>query len=340
MSHGGPHDVSVIVPSRNRSDLLASCLRATLAQTHPSFEVVIVDDASTDDSVETVRREAPAARLVKLDSNQGFAAAANAGARAATGRFLAFLNSDAEPEATWLEELAAALERHPRAASVEPKTLRWDDPGVLDGAGLGMTWSLKAYRRGAGARAEEFEVEQEVFATSATASLWRADAFRRLGGFDPSFFAYYEDVDLGFRARSRGYEAWYVPTAVVLHRGGASSETDDSWRLRCSVANRWATVLKNVPSGWLARRAPSIVAGELMWLAASVARGHGQAHLGAYVRVLRCLSLSRAARRQTLRLDEHDIHELTRLVHLRFPPMPPRREASPVRGAATPRGVT
>src|SRR5688572_8638342 len=88
-------EISVVAPSRNRPDLLAACLRALTAQTHPSFEIVVVDDASSDDPTDTVRRHAPAARLIELGENRGFAAAANEGARAATGRYIAFLNTDA-----------------------------------------------------------------------------------------------------------------------------------------------------------------------------------------------------------------------------------------------------
>jgi GT2 family glycosyltransferase len=330
------YEISVVVPSRNRCDLLAACLRALMAQTHPSFEIVVVDDASTDASVETVRREAPGARLVELDTNAGFAAAANTGARAATGRYVAFLNSDAEPEPTWLEALAAGLERHTRAASVEPKTLRYEPPDAVDGAGLSMTWSLKAYRRGAGERdARRYETEEEVFASSATASLWRADAFRTLGGFDESFFAYYEDVDLGFRARRLGYEAWYVPSAVVRHWGAGSSGGDESWKVRRSVTNRWATVVKNAPGSWLRRRAPTILAGELMWIAGSLARGHLRAHLRAYRRVLRSLPSWLEARRRVLP-SRAQASDLSRLVHSRFPPLPPRSPGVAATGSRGP----
>jgi GT2 family glycosyltransferase len=325
MSAREPCEVSVVIPSRNRCDLLMPCLRAVALQTHPSFETIVVDDASTDGSAAAVCDHFPHVRLIERRRRTGFAAAANAGAAAATGRFLAFLNSDAEPEPGWLEALQEALEHHPRAAAVEPKTLRFAEERVLDGAGLSMTWSLKAFRRGAGEPDDgRYDTEEEVFAASGTASMWRADVFRRLGGFDESFFTYYEDVDLGFRARRLGYEAWYVPAAVVRHRGAASSGGDPDARLRHSVANRWATVVKNSPARWLWARAPSIVAGEAMWLLGSAARGRLRAHLQAYGRVRRSLPLWLEARRALAREGRILPADLSHLVETRFPPLPRR----------------
>lgn len=257
--------VSVVVPNLDGASLLPHCLAALERQRFEDFEVVVVDNGSRDGSVELVRGRLPSARVVELGHNRGFAGGANAGAAAAAGRYLAFLNNDAEPRTDWLAELVACRERHRRAASVASKILRRDDPSVIDGAGDAMTRSLKAYRRGAGEPdGAPFDLDAQVFSASGTACLWDAAIFDSLGGFDESYFAYYEDVDLGFRARLAGYECWYAPRAVVIHVGAATARHVEGLDHRYSVRNRWATVIKDAPGEWLVRNAHLVALGELL----------------------------------------------------------------------------
>src|SRR5262249_47615647 len=267
--------VSVVIPNRDGKAVLGRCLASLAEQTLRDFEVIVVDNGSTDGSGELVRESFPEVRLVELDGNRGFAGGANSGAEVARGSSIAFLNNDTEADRTWLAELSACLERHPRAASAASKVLRLDDPRVLDGAGDAMTRSLKAYRRGQGELDDgQFDREEQVFSASATACLWRAGDFLRLRGFDADFFAYYEDVELGFRARHAGRECWYAPRAVVYHVGAATSGR--RWRefeSLFAVRNRWMTIAVNAPAAWLVRNAPAVVLGELVSLARATMRG-------------------------------------------------------------------
>jgi len=326
--------VSVVVPNWNGRPFLVRCLAALRRQTLPPADVVIVDGGSSDGSLESVRADFPDVRLVALDRNVGFAAAANAGAQAAAGEHVAFLNNDAEPEPAWLEELVACLERHPKAASVACRCLQLEDARRLDGAGDSMTWSLKAYRRGAGEPdGPRYAVEEEVFSASGTACLWRASVFAELGGFDEDFFAYYEDIDLGFRARLAGHECWYAPRAVVRHVGAASASADSArFHTSLSVRNRWATVVKNAPARWLAQHAPVIVVGEALWLGRSLLRGDLGAHLQAYATLVHELRFWRAKRRAVQAFGEGWGVGLERL---RAPRLPPR---SAIRTRALTRG--
>ena len=206
------------------------------------------------------------------------------------------------------------------ARSIACRVLRLDDAMVVDGAGDEMTWSLKAYRRGAGEPdGPLFDEERQVFSASGTASLWRRDVFEVLGGFDEDFFAYYEDVDLGFRARLADYECWYAPQARLGHIGGASRHlgprgVDGA----LAVRNRWATAIKNAPRSWLVGKAPWIVAGEALWLARSTRERALSEHLAAYRRLARERRLW-ARKRQTASRAE----AAQTLVRRQLPPQPP-----------------
>jgi GT2 family glycosyltransferase len=256
---------SVVIPNWNGRKFLERCLGALRRQTVGALEVLVVDNASSDDSVELVERDFPEVEVVRLDENVGFAAAMNEGIRRASSANVAFLNNDTEPDDRWLEELLACLDRHPRAAAATSKVLMLDRPGTLDDTGDFVWPSLLPYARGHGEPdAGQYEIEEQIFSPSGAAALWRTAALDEIGLFDETFFAYYEDVDLGFRARLAGYECWYAPRAIVLHHRGGSSG-DDAFTLYHHVRNRWLLLGKDAPTGLLARNLARIAAGEVIW---------------------------------------------------------------------------
>ena len=314
--------VTVVVPTAGESEFLEACLAGLQAQRFRSFETSVVLNPAPARTTERLRRRFPDTALTSLPERKGFGTAANAGASAARSEFLAFLNDDAEPAPDWLAELVACAQRHPRAASIACKVVRRDDPRVLDGAGDSLTFSLKAHRRGLGERDEgQYETEEEVFSASGTACLWRADAFRALGGFDESFFAYYEDVDLGFRARLAGYESWYAPRAVVRHAGAAT--TTEAWaefENFHAVRNRWMTIVKNAPARWLLAHSGDIAAGELLSLGRALVLRRAKLSLRAYADVVRNRGLLVRQRRDIQGSARVSCRELYRLVLARVPP--------------------
>jgi GT2 family glycosyltransferase len=273
---------SVVIPNWNGRKFLERCLGALRRQTADDLEVLLVDNASSDDSVELVERDFPEVEVVRLHENVGFASAMNAGIRRASGTNVAFLNNDTEPDERWLEELLACLDRHPRAAAATSKVLMLDQPGTLDDTGDFVWPSLLPYARGHGEPdTGQYDDEEQIFSPSGAAALWRADALAEIGLFDETFFAYYEDVDLGFRARLAGYECWYAPRAVVLHhRGGTSG--DNEFTLYHHARNRWLLLGKDAPAGLLARNLPRIVAGEATWWSRARQSGNFRPLLRAY----------------------------------------------------------
>jgi GT2 family glycosyltransferase len=290
---------SVVVPNLNGAHFLEPCLASLARQTLAADDVIVVDNGSTDGSVELVRERYPEVRLISFTENRGFAAAMNAGIAEARAGLVAFLNNDAFAEPTWLEELAACLARHPAAAAATSKLLLADEPGRLDGAGDGLTRSFLPYVRGHGEPDDgRYGDEVEVFGASGAAAVWRASVLRELGGFDERFFAYYEDVDLSFRARLRDYEIWYAPRSVVRHTRGGTAGQHVDFALFHPVKNRWFMIVKNVPTGVVVGRLPAIAAGEALFWGRTIRRRAPRALVSAYREVVRRWPELRRERRE------------------------------------------
>jgi GT2 family glycosyltransferase len=211
---------SVVIPTYNGRHLLETCL-ASIERHRPesiALEVIVADDASTDDTASWLARHHPEVRLVRLAANGGFCQAANAGIRAARGRFIQLLNNDTEVTPGWLEA-GLALFDDPKVGSVAPLVLMRSDPTRVDSAGDGYALTGWPYKRGHGqpARLWENRPEEQVFGASASSAFYRASALRMVGGFDPAYGSYYEDVDLAFRLRWVGYSCVFTPKCRVLH---------------------------------------------------------------------------------------------------------------------------
>ena len=246
--------VSVVIPNWNGGHWLDPCLDALETQTFRDFEVVVVDNGSTDDSLDRLRRRrdagALALRLVELSENVGFAAGINAGIATCTVEYIAALNNDTEPCAGWLSALVAALDAHPAAGSAASAMLCLAEPDRIDTIGDGYRWDGRAYKIGTGSPASRIPAEPfQVFGACAGAALYRRRMLDEIGLFDERYFAYMEDVDLALRARLAGWTCLCVPKAVVLHAGSGSSGGGMSdFSVRLTTKNIYATILKSVPA--------------------------------------------------------------------------------------------
>jgi GT2 family glycosyltransferase len=311
-----PPTVSVVIPNLNGRHLIGRCLERLREQTVTDFETIVVDNGSEDDSVAFMESHFPEAQVVALGANRGFAGGMNAGIGRGRGAYVAFLNNDAEANPSWLEELIACLDRHPRAAAATSKLLLADRRNTIDGAGDCLTPSFLPYPRGHGEPDRgQFDEEVEVFSPAGAASLWRRSALDDVGLFDERFFAYYEDVDLGFRARLRGYECWYAPKAVAYHHRGATAGTHTVFTLFHPLKNRWFLILKNAPRRLLLRNAFLLMLGEgYLWLRALRARKPSVV-IRAYSEVLRNLRAIRYERQRiqkNRRIAHKDLVQLLR----------------------------
>lgn len=217
-----PLAVSIIILNYEGRTWLEKCLNSAVAELAADCELIVVDNGSTDGSVEFVQQSFPSVRVLPLGRNTGFAAGNNAGAQAASGHYLAFLNNDAAPQPGWLSALRRALDRDPDVALAASCIVFMHDPAIVDSAGDGITRWGGAFKRGHGGPVREARGGGDVFGACGAAFLVRRGAFQELGGFDSAFFAVYEDVDLSYRFQLRGFRCTYVPDAVVHHAGSGT----------------------------------------------------------------------------------------------------------------------
>jgi len=282
--------VALLIVNWNGADLLRRCLESVRDQRRPPDHVIVVDNASTDDSIARAEPQLGSVEVIKLHTNTGFAHANNVGARAARNfDALALMNPDVVADPGWLEALVAAAGADPRAAGFASRMLMASAPR-LDGAGDSYHVSGRAWRRGHGMEATAGPQENvDTFGPCAAAALYRRDAFEEVGGFDERFFCYFEDVDLAFRLRLRGYTCRYVHAAVVRHTVSAVSGYRSDFALYHGERNAIWTFVKNMPAPLLWMYLPQHLVLNAAMLLFHSWRGKGKVVLKAKVDALQGL---------------------------------------------------
>ncbi|QEH37863.1 N-acetylglucosaminyl-diphospho-decaprenol L-rhamnosyltransferase [Aquisphaera giovannonii] len=252
---------SIVIPTFNGRELLETCLASIHRHLPPDrardVEVIVSDDASTDGTAEWLAAAFPSVRVLRRETNGGFCAAANAGIEVARGHFIQLLNNDTEVTAGWIESGLAPF-ADPTVGSVAPLVLVRSEPWRVDSAGDTYTLSGWPAKRGHGQPAERWAARpaDEVFAASGSSAFYRAEALRRVGGFDPLLGSYYEDVDLGFRLRWAGYRCLYSPRCRILHEISATYDHGRPSLQRRMARNAELVFWSNMPAG---RLGPAIV---------------------------------------------------------------------------------
>lgn len=241
-------EVSVIIPNFNGMAYLDGVLSGLECQTVHNFEVILVDNGSSDGSCAFVASEYPWVHMIELPENFGFCKAVNEGIRASKTPYVLLLNNDIEVTPDFIEEMTAAIKRHKKAFSCAARMIQFHDRDKLDDAGdyyCALGW---AYARGKGKDIHKYETEQKIFASCAGAAIYRREVFEKIGYFDEEHFAYLEDMDVGYRARIHGYENWYIPKAMVYHVGsGTSGSRYNHFKTRYSSRNNVYLIYKNMP---------------------------------------------------------------------------------------------
>jgi GT2 family glycosyltransferase len=244
--------VVVVIVNWNAGSLLRRCIEAVKAQSLRPGRIVVIDNGSSDGSLEAIGDDEEWLDIVRLGRNAGFAEANNIALErfGDAYRWFALLNPDAFPEPGWLQALVTASRKRQDAAVFASRLMRAESQEEVDGAGdcyhvSGLVWRIGHGQR---RKADEGNELKEVFSACAAAALYKSDVLRDVGAFDPAYFCYLEDVDLGFRLRLAGYKCVYVPDAVVCHIGSATTGGKNSdFAVYHGHRNLVWTYFKNMP---------------------------------------------------------------------------------------------
>lgn len=271
---------SVVIPNYNGIRYLKNCLLSLQKCEGEDFEVIVVDNGSTDGSDLLPDSLKLNVRLIKLNENTGFAHAVNVGIREAKGEYVILLNNDTEVESGFVLKLTEALKKNRKAFSASAMMVDMNNREVLDGAGdyyCALGW---AFAYGKGKKTEECDKGRKIFSSCAGACIYDKAKLEITGLFDELHFAYLEDVDLGYRARIAGFDNIYEPAAVVYHAGsGFSGSRYNEFKIKLSSRNSVYLILKNMPILQLIINLPFIVFGYLIKTLFFVLKGYGKVYL-------------------------------------------------------------
>jgi GT2 family glycosyltransferase len=256
-----PH-ASVVIINYNGLRFLADLLESLERQTLSPFHTLLIDNASSDQSITYVRNHFSWVEVLAQNHNLGFARAGNVGMAHLRSEFVALLNTDMKVEPSWLEELVKPALGNPEVAAVASKLRLYSNPTRLNGVGgamnyLGYTWDRGMFELDEG----QYDQPAEVLFASAGAGLFRRSIFLDTGGFDERFFMYHEDVDFGWRLWLLGFRVITAPRAVAYHHFGGSTRQEQglAWRELIGERNNIRALLKNYEPGNLARALRGLV---------------------------------------------------------------------------------
>lgn len=288
------HKITVVIPNYNGIKYLKKCLESLYAQDAdtPDYQVLIVDNASADGSVEQAEELFPQARIIRLETNTGFCHAVNVGINESDSPYIILLNNDTEVKSGFIKALYHAIEKDAKIFSVSARMLMWDRPDLLDGAGdlyNALGW---AFARGKGRRATKYDKPVRIFSSCGGAVIYRRSILEKIGLFDELHFAYLEDLDLGYRARIHGYYNVYEPGAEVLHYGSASTGSRyNEFKTKLASANNVYVIYKNMPILQIMWNLPFLFMGFVVKWLFFVRKGMGKTYLlGLQTGWKRCLS--------------------------------------------------
>jgi GT2 family glycosyltransferase len=252
--------VTIIIPNYNGLHFMEPCFDALAKQTCQDYELLVVDNGSTDGSPEWLKEHGIPSIL--LPTNTGFSGAVNEGILAAKTDYVILLNNDTEPEPDYVAELLKAIEASPRIFSVSPKMIQLYHKDLMDDGGDMYSIMGWAYQRGVGQEIERYDRPCHVFSACAGAAIYRRSVFDEIGLFDEMHFAYLEDIDVGYRAKIAGYYNRYCPTAQVYHVGsGTSGSKYNAFKVRLAARNNVYLNYKNMPAPQLLVNSLPIAAG-------------------------------------------------------------------------------
>ena len=299
--------VSVVIVNYNGKKYLNNCLLSLRDQTYRNFEVIFVDNASGDGSVEYVKDNFPFTCIIENPENYGFAKGNNIGIGASKGELIATLNNDTEVTPGWIEELVKAMRSQKDIGMCASKMLFMRKRGVINSTGIcisrsGACWDRGMFEQDCG----QYESAGEVFGPCAGAAMYRKSMLDEIGLFDEDFHAYMEDADLAFRGRLAGWKCLYAPGAVVYHYHGGTAGYASDYTIYYGNRNIVWNSIKNFPSRLLITSLPWIIGRNLVVIPYYFLNGHAKAILQSKLDAIKGIP-KMLAKRSHCMVDENEI---------------------------------
>ena len=287
---------SIVIPNYNGEKFMETCLESLKKQTEKSFEIIIVDNASADKSIDIAEKmfedyPEKILKIIKLDKNYGFSRAVNEGIKASDAPYVILLNNDTETDKNFVHEMLKGIRKSKKIFSCASKMIQFNDRKKIDSAGDYYTLIGCTYTYGYGDDPDKYNQEKEIFSSCAGAAIYRKKLFDKIGYFDEKHFAYLEDVDIGYRARIYGYKNVFLPDAVVYHVGsGSSGSRYNEFKVRLAARNNVYLNYKNMPLFQLIINYPFILAGKLLKFAFMCRKGLGNTYIKGVIEGYRVIS--------------------------------------------------
>lgn len=241
--------VNVIIPNWNGIKLLKICLPSLRRQTFKDFEIIVIDNGSSDGSVDFIKKNYPEIHLIKLKKNIGFSPAINLGIKNGNGEYFVLINNDTKVDKDCLKRLVEAADKHSEAGMIACKMLNFNQPELIDSAGDYIDAVGHANNIGLGEKdSVKFNHGGYVFLVTGGGSLIKREVFEKIGFFDHDYFAYMEDVDFCLRAQMVGFKGWYEPKAVIYHMHGETAKRNLAFKEYLQFRNMTMTIIKDFPT--------------------------------------------------------------------------------------------
>lgn len=246
--------LSIVIPNWNGELLLKKCLKSIYRQTFNKFQVIVVDNGSTDGSIRLINSKYPKVKIIKNKKNLGFAKAVNQGINKSRSEYIFLLNNDTELDKNCIRILLNSIINKRNTTAIAPKILNYYKRSEIDSAGDIINTVGQAFNRGKNELKGKYCKPEEINLVTAGATIYRKSDLRIIGLFDEDYFAYGEDVDWSLRAKIKGFNFFYEPKAIVYHRSGSTSKRILNKVQYLQFRNMTLTIIKNFPVGLFLKR--------------------------------------------------------------------------------------
>ena len=294
---------SIIILNYNGKEFLKDCINSIKSETETNYELIVVDNASPDNSGREAAIIFPDCKFILNEKNVGVPEGLNIGIKNSSGEFLILMNNDVKVTKDWMKGFFDAYSKH-GIALYQPKFVKMTDPKILDGTGNMINLFGFGFARGKGELDKgNYEKIEEISYASGTCMFLPRKIIEEIGLFDDKFFAYHEELDFGWRARLCGYKSFYVPQTTIHHYGSAGwGWTGKKFYLL--ERNRWFVILKNYSLKTITRLFPSLLLLEIIMIGFFAKKGILKKKISSYGSIIKSFNQIRKDRKHIQRIKK------------------------------------